>query len=138
MLVGPSGAGKGTLIDFLTSKFPDKFGFSVSYTTRPIREGEVDGVHYNFVTIEKFREMIANDDFIEHCQVHEKMYGTARSQISKISAAQKIPLLDIDVQGALKFHKVIPDANFVAILPTNTQVLEQRLRGRNTDKEEQI
>ena len=79
VIVGPSGAGKGTLIEHLTSKFPDAFGFSVSYTTRKIRPGEEDGKHYNFVTTEKFNEMIANDEFIEHCQVHDKQYGTARS-----------------------------------------------------------
>ena len=72
VIVGPSGAGKGTLIDFLTSKFPEAFGFSVSYTTRPMRPGEEDGKHYNFVTKEKFNEMVANDEFIEHCQVHDK------------------------------------------------------------------
>ena len=66
-MVGPSGAGKGTLINFMTSKFPDKFGFSVSYTTRQPRQGEVDGVHYNFVTMDKFKEMIAKNEFIEHC-----------------------------------------------------------------------
>ena len=84
VVVGPSGAGKGTLIDFMKEKFPDKFGFSVSYTTRPPRQGEQDGVHYNFVTQEKFKQMIANDEFIEHCQVHDKMYGTAKEQITKI------------------------------------------------------
>ena len=67
MIVGPSGAGKGTLIAFITEKFPDKFGFSVSYTTRAPREGEVNGVAYNFVTMDKFKEMIANNEFIEHC-----------------------------------------------------------------------
>ena len=84
VIVGPSGAGKGTLINFLTSKFPDKFGFSVSYTTRPPRNGEKDGIHYNFVTMDKFKAMIANNEFIEHCQVHDKMYGTAKEQILKI------------------------------------------------------
>ena len=67
VIVGPSGAGKGTLINFLTSQFPEKFGFSVSYTTRPPRAGEVDGEHYNFVTTDKFKSMIANNEFIEHC-----------------------------------------------------------------------
>lgn len=67
VIVGPSGAGKGTLIAFITEKFPDKFGFSVSYTTRAPREGEVNGVAYNFVTMDKFKEMIANNEFIEHC-----------------------------------------------------------------------
>ena len=137
-MCGPSGAGKGTLIDFLTSKFPDKFGFSVSYTTRQPRKGEVDGVQYNFVTVEKFKQMIANDEFIEHCEVHTNFYGTAKSQIAKIQAAQKIPLLDIDVQGAIKFYAAFPDSNFVAILPTSLNKLEARLRKRKTDSEASI
>ena len=73
--------------------------------------------------MDKFKEMIANDEFIEHCQVHDKMYGTAKEQITKIQAAKKIPLLDIDVQGAIKFEKVFPDSNFVAVLPTSQEIL---------------
>jgi len=138
VVVGPSGAGKGTLISFLTSKFPEKFGFSVSYTTRAPRQGEVDGVHYNFVTMDKFKDMIANDEFIEHCQVYDKMYGTAKEQIRKIQNEKKIPLLDIDVQGALKFAKVFPDSNFLAVLPPSKAQLEKRLRGRGTDSQENI
>ena len=63
----------------MTSEHTNKFGFSVSYTTRPPREGEVDGKHYNFVTMEKFDQMIANDEFIEHCNVHGKKYGTSKA-----------------------------------------------------------
>ena len=135
-MVGPSGAGKGTLINFLTAKFPDKFGFSVSYTTRQPRQGEVNGVHYNFVTMDKFKEMIANDEFIEHCQVHDKMYGTAKVAISKVQAENKIPLLDIDVQGALKFEKAFPDSNFIAVLAPSIDDLKKRLIGRGTETEE--
>ena len=138
VIVGPSGAGKGTLIDFVTKAHPEKFGFSVSYTTRPKREGEVDGVHYNFITVDKFKEMVANDEFIEHCTVHEKMYGTAKAQITSIQEAKKIPLLDIDVQGALKFVKVFPDSNFIAVLPTGEKMLRKRLEGRGTEKPEVI
>lgn len=136
--MGPSGTGKGTLINHLTAKFPEKFGFSVSFTTRPPREGEKDGVHYNFVTMEKFKEMIAKDEFIEHCQVHDKMYGTAKSQINNIMAAKKIPLLDIDVQGALKFEKAFPDSNFLAVLPPSVATLQERLTKRNTESAEAL
>ena len=86
--------------------------------------------------MDKFKEMIANDEFIEHCQVHDKMYGTAKEQITKIQAAKKIPLLDIDVQGAIKFEKVFPDSNFVAVLPTSQEILAQRIRSRGKDTEE--
>ena len=81
---GPSGAGKGTLIKFLTDKYPEDFGFSVSYATRAPREGEVNGQHYNFVTVDEFKKMIEEDAFIEYCEVHSNFYGTAKSQIKSI------------------------------------------------------
>ena len=79
IIVGPSGVGKGTLITKFTELHKEKFGFSVSYTTRTPREGEVDGVHYNFVTKDVFNTMISKDEFIEHCEVHGNFYGTSKS-----------------------------------------------------------
>lgn len=74
---GPSGVGKGTLIEMLMKRFPnDQFGFSVSHTTRQPREGEVDGVHYNYTTVEKIKTDIAEGKFIEYAEVHGKYYGT--------------------------------------------------------------
>lgn len=136
---GPSGVGKGTIIKQLTDVlYPGKFGFSVSYTTRAPRVGEIDGTHYNFVTREIFEQMIAESKFIEHCQVHSNMYGTAKSQIVKIQSSQNIPLLDIDVQGALKFRQVFPDSNFIAILPPSVESLKERLVGRGTETAETL
>ena len=83
LLVGPSGAGKGSILEHLTAAYPDKFGFSVSYTTRAPREKEENGVHYNFVTKKEFEQMIDADQFIEWCNVHNNMYGTAKTQIAK-------------------------------------------------------
>jgi guanylate kinase len=83
-MVGPSGAGKGTLIGDLKNSYEKKFGFSVSYTTRAPRQGEENGVHYYFVTREIFQQMINRDEFIEYCEVHTNMYGTAKSQITGI------------------------------------------------------
>ena len=124
VIAGPSGVGKGTLINQLTQfSYPDKFGFSVSYTTRAPREGEVDGTHYNFVTREVFENMIAEFKFIEHCEVHTNFYGTAKSEIVRIQDQKKIPLLDIDVQGAIKFNKDFSDSNFVAIMPPSIDSL---------------
>ena len=77
--------------------------------------------------------MVANDEFIEHCQVHDKMYGTSKAQIKSIQEAKKIPLLDIDVQGALKFEKSFPNSNFVAVLPKSIASLRTRLTKRATD-----
>ena len=122
----------------MTEKFPEKFGFSVSYTTRPPRAGEVNGVHYNFVTMDKFKEMIAKNEFIEHCQVHDKMYGTAKAAIHKIQNEKKIPLLDIDIQGALKFEKAFPDSNFLTVLPKSLAQLRERLIKRGTENEKTL
>ena len=81
VVVGPSGAGKGTLIESLTSskKLAPHFGFSVSVTTRDRRDNEIDGVHYNFVSHAQFDQMISEDQFVEYCKVHTNMYGTAKS-----------------------------------------------------------
>jgi len=138
VVVGPSGAGKGTLLTPLLGVWEDKFGFSVSYTTRAPREGEVDGKHYNFVTQEVFKKMIANDDFIEWCEVHTNMYGTSKSYIQKIQQENKIPVLDIDVQGALKFQKVFPDSNYIFILPPSIAALRERLVKRGTETEKSL
>lgn len=81
VVLGPSGVGKSTLINHLKSKHPDKFGFSVSYTTRGPRDGEVNGKDYNFVNMAEFNQMEANLDFVESCEVHGNKYGTAKSQI---------------------------------------------------------
>ena len=133
VIVGPSGAGKGTLIAKLTQKYPEKFGFSVSYTTRAARVGEVDGVHYFFVNHEKFQEKIDNDDFIEYCKVHTNFYGTEKAQIRTFSDRQIIPILDIDIQGAKKVFAAFPETNFIFICPPSVAELKRRLEGRGTD-----
>ena len=78
VVVGPSGAGKGTLINALTEKHPDRFGFSVSYATRKPREGEEHGKHYFFVSVDEFKAMIEKNEFIEYCEVHGNYYGTSK------------------------------------------------------------
>ena len=85
------------MIEKLTSKYPGRFGFSVSYTTRPARVGEVNGVHYHFVDHESFKVKIEQDEFIEYCQVHSNFYGTEKAQIKTFSENKIIPLLDIDI-----------------------------------------
>ena len=76
LFCGPSGVGKGTLIDLLMKRYPDAFGFSVSHTTRAPRDGEVDGVHYNFTTVEDIEREIEEEKFIEYAEVHGRYYGT--------------------------------------------------------------
>ena len=85
------------MIHKLTAKYPEKFGFSVSYTSRAPRAGEVHGVNYFFVTLEEFQKKIENDEFIEYCKVHTNMYGTEKAQVSNFSSNNIIPLLDIDI-----------------------------------------
>lgn len=98
VVCGPSGAGKGTLIARLLARFPTRFGFSVSHTTRAPRPGEVDGVHYHFVTQQAFDELVAHGEFVEHAQVHGNSYGTTRAAIEAVLAQGKACVLDIDVQ----------------------------------------
>lgn len=97
VIVGPSGAGKGTLLEPFVSAANSKFKFSVSYTTRGPRPGEQDGVHYNFISKEEFKQMIEEDAFIEHFEVHGNHYGTSKTFIKKIQDENRIPLLDIDI-----------------------------------------
>lgn len=122
VIVGPSGAGKGTILGDIMAH--DSFKFSVSYTTRQPRQGEQNGVHYFFVTKDEFQKMIDQDSFIEYFNVHSNFYGTTKAQIKDIQKNEKIPLLDIDVQGALKFEKAFPEANFVAIVPSSVDDLK--------------
>ena len=118
--------------------FPDMFAFSVSYATRGMRANEQDGIHYNFVTKEKFEQMIANDDFIEYAEVHGNYYGTAKAGILNIQERKKIPLLDIDVQGAVKFEKKFPYANFIFVCPPSLKSMRDRLEKRGTENEQNI
>mmetsp|Transcript_7126 Transcript_7126/g.16533 ORF Transcript_7126/g.16533 Transcript_7126/m.16533 type:complete len:229 (+) Transcript_7126:76-762(+) len=137
VFAGPSGVGKGTLIELLSKRFPH-FGFSVSHTTRPPREGEQDGVHYNFTTVEAIEKEIAEDKFLEYANVHGKYYGTSVEAVESVRRTGKICILDIDVQGVRNVKKSSVDAKYVFIAPPSMEELEKRLRGRATDKEESI
>jgi guanylate kinase len=133
----PSGGGKGTLIQRVLKKVP-KLSYSVSFTTRGPRNGEVDGREYFFVTPEKFEQMIAADEFLEWAHVHSKMYGTARRQVShEISAGRDI-ILEVDVQGAATVRSLVQDAVSIFILPPSFEVLRQRLLARGTDSPEEL
>ena len=102
VLVGPSGAGKSTIVKYLQSKAPDCFAFSVSSTTRKPREGEVNGVHYHFVTKEDFLADVEEGNFLEHQEVHGNFYGTHKNQVEEAQNQGMICILDIDVKGALE------------------------------------
>ncbi|CAB9521526.1 Guanylate kinase [Seminavis robusta] len=139
VVCGPSGVGKGTLIDMLMKRFPnEQLGFSVSHTTRPPREGEVDGKHYNFTTVEQIKKDIDAGKFIEYAEVHGKYYGTSIEAVESVQKDGKICILDIDVQGAEKVKKSSLEPIYIFIAPPSQEELEKRLRGRGTETEEAI
>jgi guanylate kinase len=136
---GPSGVGKGTLIEMLMKRFPDdQFGFSVSHTTRKPREGEVDGTHYNFTSVEKIKEEINEGKFVEYAEVHGNYYGTSITAVESVQKQDRICILDIDVQGVMKVKKSSLEPLYCFITPPSLEELEKRLRGRGTETEESI
>ncbi len=134
---GPSGVGKGTILKRLFTQRSD-CRFSVSATTRSPRPGEVDGESYRFVTIQDFEEAIEQHHFIEWARVFDHYYGTPEESVVQLCQAGYHVILDIDVQGALQVFKKVPDAVSVFIMPPSLQVLEARLRERQTEQEEEI
>jgi guanylate kinase len=133
----PSGTGKTTLCRMLLKEF-ENMEFSVSYTTRPPRKGEVNGKDYFFVSREEFERMVEEGDFLEWANVYGNLYGTSKSQVLKALEEGKDILLDIDVQGALQVKKNLPEAVLIFIMPPSFEELEKRLRSRGTDSEEVI
>ena len=136
----PSGGGKTTLIRRLLANPPGgaALHFSVSHTTRPRREGELDGREYHFVTASEFEKMARHDDFLEHNEVHGNFYGTAKSEVLPRLAAGEDVILDIDVQGAGDIRAAYPEAILIFIVPSLVEVLEERLRRRGLDAEDAI
>lgn len=129
----PSGAGKTTLTRRLLAEFPD-LEFSVSYTTRPIRPGEVDGRDYHFVTPEAFQQMVDRHEFAEHAYVHSNRYGTAQAPVEAALSAGRDVIFDVDWQGGGALANRWPDDSLkIFILPPDLTTLEQRLRKRATD-----
>jgi len=133
----PSGAGKTTLVERLVEEIPH-LRMSRSYTSRPAREGETDGVDYNFVTRARFEEMIAAGDFLEWAAVFGNLYGTGASETDTLRASGYDVVLVIDVQGARQVRARGLDASAVFVMPPSLEVLEQRLRGRSKDSEVEI
>ena len=134
---GPSGAGKSTVIAKVMERRND-LCFSVSATTRKPREGEVDGINYFFVSETVFVRMIGDDELLEHAEYNREYYGTPRDYVEEKRRAGMHVLLDIEVQGARQVRERVPEAIKIFIIPPSLQVLEQRLRGRGTEDEEQI
>ncbi|MBN8812072.1 MULTISPECIES: guanylate kinase [unclassified Sphingomonas] len=138
VLSSPSGAGKSTIARKLLAA-DDHLQMSVSYTTRAMRPGEQDGVDYNFVDLEKFREMVANHEFLEWAHVFDHRYGTPRAHVEAILDSGRDVLFDIDWQGAQQLFQLAGgDVVRVFILPPSFKELHQRLINRATDTTEVI
>ena len=136
VISGASGVGKGTVLGIMMRKRKD-LSFSVSATTRPPRPGEVDGVHYYFISREKFEEMIADGAFLEYDAHAANYYGTPRAQAEEKREHGPV-LLDIEPAGAKQGRQREPEAELIFIMPPSMEELEHRLRGRGDTPEEQI
>lgn len=134
---GPSGAGKSTVISRV-SQIRNDIRFSVSATTRPPREGEIEGKDYFFKSQEEFWEMIKLDAFLEHAEYVGNSYGTPAAPVDRSLAEGSTVILDIEVQGAAQVMEKRPDAVSIFLCPPSMEELERRLRGRGTDSEEKI
>lgn len=137
VVAAPSGAGKTSLVKALMEREP-RIQFSVSYTTRRPRPNEIPGRDYHFVSQERFQEMIANHELLEHAQVFDNWYGTGVRAVQEALSNGEQLLLEIDWQGARQVRSRIPQAVSIFILPPSRSALEQRLKGRSTDSEEVI
>ena len=133
----PSGGGKGTLVDRVLKAIPD-LSYSVSYTTRPPRNGEVNGREYFFVTREQFAAMDEADEFLECAEVHGNLYGTSRQQVLRETSAGNDMILEVDVQGAASVRKLVLDSVSIFILPPSFDLLRERLIARGTDSPSEL
>ena len=137
VISGPSGAGKSTVV-FKAIEGREDVCFSTSVTTRKPRPGEVDGREYFFVDPDRFKEMVENDELLEHAEYVANSYGTPRAYVEEKLEAGLNVLLDIEVQGARQVHEKMPDAVKIFIIPPSLETLEKRLKGRGTDTERAI
>ena len=137
VISGPSGAGKSTVV-FKAIEGREDVCFSTSVTTRKPRPGEVDGREYFFVDPDRFKEMVENDELLEHAEYVANSYGTPRAYVEEKLDAGLNVLLDIEVQGARQIHEKKPDAVMIFIVPPSLEELEKRLKGRGTDTERAI
>jgi guanylate kinase len=132
ILSSPSGGGKTTIAQKLLSLRQD-LGYSVSCTTRPPREGEVNGRDYHFLGVEKFKRGQDAGDFAESAEVHGHLYGTLRAEVARVLSSGRHVIMDIDVQGAQQFSAAFPESVLIFILPPSADALIERLTARGTE-----
>ena len=136
VISGPAGTGKGTVVKELVSRGAAEI--SISATTRAPRGQEQNGIEYHFLTKEKFESMIAEDGFLEYAQYCGNYYGSPKAPVDKWLSEGKNVILEIEVEGYQKIRAKRPDCIGIFIMPPSVEELEKRLRGRNTETEEQI
>jgi guanylate kinase len=134
---GPSGAGKGTLIERVLPRFP-RLEVAISATTRRRRPGEVDGVEYHFLDRDAFEHRVAAGEFVEHVEYAGNLYGTLRSEIERILDAGSSPLVELELEGARTVRRTVPEAASIFIAPPSLAELARRLERRATDTEGEI
>lgn len=139
ILAAPSGAGKTTITKYLLERFP-RLAFSISATTRTPRGAEQDGVEYHFLSLAKFEGLIYQNEFIEYEQVYEGVYyGTLKSELKRIWDLGKVPILDIDVKGAIRVQQELGEKSMsIFIMPPSVNALKERLLNRQTETPESI
>ncbi len=138
IFTGPSGVGKGTILADFFKKSDHKIVYSISNTTRAPRDGEINGMHYFFVSKDEFEKLIEQNSFLEYANYSGNYYGTNKSFVEGQIAQGKSVLLEIELQGALQVMEKCPDAISIFIKPPTFLELEKRLRGRHTESEEMI
>ena len=137
VISAPSGAGKTSLVSGMLQE-DARLGVSISHTTRPMREGEQNGVNYHFVSRNEFEAMVARGDFLEHADVFGNYYGTSQVWVRETLAKGQDVILEIDWQGAEQVRRLIPECVGIFIVPPSAEILRERLVGRGTDAPEVI
>jgi guanylate kinase len=136
VIVGPSGVGKNTLLLEVLKKYEGIFEKKVSITTRPQKKVEKDGRNYLCISEQEFKQKIENKDFVEYEQINGYYYGTCKKELQRISAAGKIPIIEVNTQGAIKINKTGLEGNFLFIYPPSIEDLRKRIGNRQETEEE--
>lgn len=137
IISGPSGSGKDTVLKEIFKCCPE-IEFSISSITRPMREGEIEGEKYNFISRERFEQMIENDELLEHNVFVGNYYGTPKAPVQRAIDEGRDMIIEVDVNGAFQIKEKLPDSVSIFIMPPSLEVLRERLSGRGTEKAEII